>query len=391
MDLFYGLLNLPWWGYIVYTAVFLHFTNIAITLFLHRAMAHRALTLHPIVSHACRLVLWLSTGMVTKEWTAIHRKHHARCEVEDDPHSPQILGLGTVLMYGSELYRREARNAETLERYGQGTPDDWMERNIYTGHSRAGIVTMLIINIVLLGIPGIAVWCIQMLWSPVAAAGVVNGIGHFWGYRNFECPDAARNVSPIGIILCGEELHNNHHTFGTSAKFSVKPWEFDIGWMYIKLFSYVGLAKPKRIPPQLTYHAEKNAIDLETVKALFSNRFQVMSTYAKEVIAPVFNQAKASGSKGAEALCNRTKLFLIREKSLLNKEDEQVIEKAIAANSEIKVVYEFKQRLQAIWNQTTATQKDLLEALQQWCVDAEATGIKALKGFVSKLRGSIAV
>ncbi len=385
MDLFFGLLNLPWWGYIVYTVVALHLVNISITLFLHREQAHRALTLHPIVSHVCRLALWLSTGMVTKQWTAIHRKHHARCEGEDDPHSPQVLGLGTVLLYGSELYRKEARNVETIERYGQGTPDDWMERNVYTGRSRTGIVTMLIINLVLLGIPGIAVWCIQMLWSPIAAAGVVNGIGHFWGYRNFECPDAARNVSPIGIILCGEELHNNHHTFGTSAKFSVKPWEFDIGWMYIKLLSYVGLAKPKRIPPQLTYHAEKNAVDLDTVKALFSNRFQVMSNYAKEVISPVFNQAKASG---AESLCARTKRFLIREACLLKKEDEKYVQNAVAEHAEIKVVYEYKQRLQAIWDQTTATQKELLEALQQWCHDAEATGINALKGFVNKIRGS---
>jgi stearoyl-CoA desaturase (delta-9 desaturase) len=386
MDLFYGLLNLPWWGYIVYTVVALHLANISITLFLHRSMAHRALDLHPIVSHICRCILWMSTGMVTKEWTAIHRKHHARCEVEDDPHSPQILGLTTVLLYGSELYRREARNAETLERYGQGTPDDWVERNVYTGRSRTGIVLMLLINLVLLGIPGIAVWCIQMLWSPVAAAGVVNGIGHFWGYRNFECPDAATNVSPIGIILCGEELHNNHHTFGTSAKFSVKPWEFDIGWMYIKLLSYVGLAKPKRIPPQLIYHAEKNAIDLDTVKALFSNRFQVMSSYAKDVIIPVVKQARASG---AEYLCARTKRFLIREDSLLRSEEEKYVQKAVSANQEIKTVYEYKKRLQAIWNQTTATQKELLEALQQWCADAEATGNKALKSFVDKLRGSV--
>lgn len=378
--MFYGLLDLPWWGYIVYAAIFLHFTNLSITLFLHRAMAHRALTLHPVVSHVCRLLLWLSTGIETKQWTAIHRKHHARCETEDDPHSPQILGLGTVLMYGSELYRREGRNPETLERYGAGTPDDWIERNIYSKHSRWGIMTMFLINLVLLGVPGIMVWCVQMLWSPVAAAGVVNGIGHFWGYRNFECPDAARNISPIGIILCGEELHNNHHTFGTSAKFSVKPWEFDIGWMYIKLLSYVGMAKPNRIPPQLAYEASKSTIDMETVKALFANRFQLMSNYAKEVIVPVFKQSAAHAN-----LSGRIKQLLIREDCLVDESGKKSLQSALDACSEIKVVYEYKQRLESIWKHTTATQKELLEAVQLWCKEAEATGIAALQKFAKRI------
>lgn len=381
---FYGLLDLPFWGYVVYTVLFLHFTNLAITVFLHRAMAHRALTLHPIISHFCRFQLWLTTGMVTKEWTAIHRKHHARCETHDDPHSPQVLGLGTVLFFGSELYRKEARNAETLERYGQGTPDDWIERNLYTKHSRLGIISMFVINLVLLGIPGIAVWCLQMLWSPVAAAGVVNGIGHFWGYRNFECPDAARNVLPIGIILCGEELHNNHHTFGTSAKFSVKPWEFDLGWFYIKTFSLLGLAKPKRLPPQLTYKPEKHSIDVETVKALFSNRFAVMSDYAKEVIKPVFNQTRSSSKDG---LCARTKKLLIRETCLVDEQGQKLLEKAFDSHTELKVIYDFKQRLQHMWDSTTASQKELLEALQQWCKEAEATGIAALERYAKRLSG----
>lgn len=376
---FYGLLDLPWWGYVLYLVGFLHLTNMAITLFLHRAMAHRALTLHPALMHVFRLVLWLSTGIVTKQWTAIHRKHHARCETEEDPHSPQILGLGTVLMYGSELYRKEGRNEETMERYGAGTPDDWIERNIYSKHSRWGIFTMFMINLVLLGVPGIAVWCVQMLWSPVAAAGVINGIGHFWGYRNFECPDAATNIVPIGIILCGEELHNNHHTFGTSAKFSVKPWEFDMGWFYIRLFSVFGLAKPKRLPPQLTFEAEKNAVDLETVKACFSNRFQLMANYAREVIVPVFKQSNI--------FCRRTKKLLISEECLVDEKGEKILQKAFDACNEIKIVYEYKQKLQSIWASTTATQKDLVEAVQQWCKEAEATGIAALQNFAQRMRG----
>jgi stearoyl-CoA desaturase (delta-9 desaturase) len=379
--MFYGLLDLPWWGYALYLAFFLHFTNVSITLFLHRAMAHRALTLHPIVMHFCRLLLWMSTGIETRQWTAIHRKHHARCETEEDPHSPQILGLGTVLMYGSELYRREGRNQETLERYGAGTPDDWIERNVYSKHSRLGIFSMFLINLVLLGVPGIIVWCIQMLWSPVAAAGVVNGIGHYWGYRNFECPDAARNILPIGIILCGEELHNNHHTFGTSAKFSVKPWEFDMGWLYIRTLSIFGLAKPNRIPPRLAYEASKNTIDMDTVKALFTNRFQLMSNYAKEVIVPVFKQSAARSQ-----LPGRIKQLMIREECLVDENGKQSLAKAFDACKEIKVVYEYKQRLQHIWTHTTATQKELLEAVQLWCKEAEASGIAALQDFAQKLR-----
>jgi stearoyl-CoA desaturase (delta-9 desaturase) len=282
-------------------------------------------------------------------------------------------------MYGSELYRREGRNQETMERYGAGTPDDWMERNVYK-HSRWGIALMFLINLFLLGVPGIMVWCVQMLWSPVAAAGVVNGIGHYWGYRNFECPDAARNIFPIGIILCGEELHNNHHTFGTSAKFSVKPWEFDIGWMYITLLSAVGLAKPNRIPPQLAYEASKTAIDMDTVKALFTNRFQLMSNYAKEVIVPVFKQSAEKAN-----LSGRIKQLLIREECLVDENGKKTLQSALESCNEIKVVYEYKQRLEAIWKHTTATQKELLEAVQLWCKEAEATGIASLQSFAKRI------
>jgi stearoyl-CoA desaturase (delta-9 desaturase) len=387
--MFYGLLDLPWWGYLVYTALSLHVTNIAITLFLHRGMAHRALDLHPIISHPCRFVLWATTGIVTKQWTAIHRKHHAKCETEDDPHSPQILGLDTVLLYGAELYRKEARSEETLERYGQGTPDDWIERNVYTKRSALGIKLMFLTNLILLGVPGIAVWCVQMLWSPVAAAGVINGIGHFWGYRNFECPDAARNIVPIGIILCGEELHNNHHTFGTSAKFSVKPWEFDMGWMYITIFSKLGLARPKRIPPELAYHAEKTSIDIDTVTALFANRFAVMSHYARDVIVPVFSQARTSSQGAVQSLCSRTKALLIREECLIDAEGKKLLDRALEAYHEIRIVYDFKRRLQSLWDKTTATQKELLESVQTWAHEAEATGIASLRQFAQRLRNAV--
>ncbi len=288
--MFYGLLDLPWWGYIVAALILTHITTACITIFLHRAQAHRALDLHPIVSHFCRFWLWATTSLVTKRWVAVHRKHHAFCETPQDPHSPHIYGIKQVFWFGAELYGAESKNQETLERYGTGTPDDWLERHVYTPHDMTGIAGLFVLYVLLFGVPGIAIWAFQMMWSPLAAAGVVNGIGHFWGYRNFECKDASTNVVPFGILLCGEELHNNHHTYGTSAKLSVRWFEFDIGWMYIKILSYFNLAKPKRVPPTPHVLLSKDQIDIDTVKAIFLNRFEVMAHYAKDVITPVFSQ-----------------------------------------------------------------------------------------------------
>jgi stearoyl-CoA desaturase (delta-9 desaturase) len=380
--MFYGILDLPWWGYIVAILILTHLTTISITLFLHRAQAHRALDLHPIVSHFCRFWLWLTTSMVTKRWVAVHRKHHAHCETAQDPHSPHVYGLKQVFWFGAELYGIESKNKETLERFGGGTPDDWLERNVYTPHDLMGILLLLGIYLVLFGVPGLAMWAYQMMWSPVAAAGIVNGVGHFWGYRNFECKDASTNVSPIGLLLCGEELHNNHHTYGTSAKFSVRWFEFDLGWGYIKLLSLFGLAKPKRVPPVPQFLADKDQIDIDTVKAIFLNRFEVMAHYAKEVIAPVFSQEK---QKSAD-LGRRVKTLLIREQSLLKDQSQQALADILNHNQTLKVVYDFRNRFQAIWDQTTASQKDLLEALQNWCKEAEATGIDSLKRFAQSLQ-----
>src|SRR4030065_324241 len=228
-----GLIALPWWGYIVVTLVFTHITIAGVTIFLHRHQAHRALDLHPLVSHFFRFWLWLTTGMVTKEWAAIHRKHHARCETAEDPHSPQVLGIGKVLREGSELYRAEAKNQETLVKYGHGTPSDWIERHLYTPHSATGFTPMFIVNVLLFGPIGHTIWAVQMMWIPITAAGGINRIGHYWGYRNYEAADASTNIVPWGILIGGEELHNNHHTFASSAKLSSKWWEFDIGWVYL--------------------------------------------------------------------------------------------------------------------------------------------------------------
>jgi len=384
----FGLLNLSFWGDVIALLLLTHITIIGVTVYLHRSQAHRSLVLHPVLSHFFRFWLWLTTGMETKEWVAVHRKHHAKCETIDDPHSPQVKGIKKVFFEGAELYREEAKNADTLDRYGQGTPDDWIERHLYTKHSVLGIVIMLGIDLILFGIPGITIWALQMLWIPLFAAGVVNGIGHYWGYRNFECPDAARNILPLGAFVGGEELHNNHHTFPTSAKLSIKPWEFDLGWAYIRLFQCLKLATVKRVPPELKDMPGKLHIDLDTLGALITNRFQVMARYSKEVLLPVLREeTEKANSAMSRALLKRAKTSLIRTESLLNEEGKRQLADIIDKHHMLALVYQYRVRLQAIWSRTTVTQRELLEALQEWCRQAEATGIIVLRKFSISMAG----
>jgi len=380
--IFYGLCDLPWWGFITVLFVLTHITVMGVTIYLHRCQAHRALNLHPAISHFFRFWLWLTTGMVTKEWVAVHRKHHAYCETPDDPHSPQILGLPMLMWRGTELYRKEAANAETVARFCQGTPNDRME-SFYRHYSRSGIILMLIIDLLLFGVPGIAMWALQMAWIPFFAAGLVNGVGHYWGYRNFECEDQARNISPWGIFAGGEELHNNHHTYPTSAKLSLKWWEFDLGWCYIRLFEMLGLAQVKRIPPEPHSDTNKSVVDMETLKAIFINRYQLMARYSKDVLLPVYQQEK---EKFKGQVLKRVKALLVREPSLLDPQAKLSLQQLLTESKTVQVVYQFKMRLQALWHQTTGKENDLLEALQKWCVEAEATGIAALKEFVIYLK-----
>jgi stearoyl-CoA desaturase (delta-9 desaturase) len=380
----YGYLDLPWWGYVIYALVCTHITIAAVTIYLHRCQAHRAVELHPVISHFFRMWLWLTTGMNTKAWASIHRKHHAKCETTEDPHSPQILGLKQVLFEGAELYKAEAKNQETLDRYGQGTPDDWIEHNLYSKYSSKGFLITLAVNIFLLGIPGVTVWAVQMMWIPFLAAGVINGVGHYFGYRNFECPDAATNIVPWGILIGGEELHNNHHTYPTSAKLSVKWWEFDIGWLYIKTLSLLGLARVKRLPPVSKLVPGKDSVDGDTVSAVIVGRFQLMSQYSKRVMMPIFDQEKDRVAD-VDSLVN-IKTTLIREDSLVDDQGRKRLELFLAKTQQLKVAYQFRKKLQGIWAKTTATQKELMEALQDWCKQAEGTGIKCLQDFVSYLR-----
>jgi len=383
--MFYGLCNLPWWGYPLALLALTHVTILGVTIYLHRHQAHRALEMHPALSHFFRFWLWLTTGMVTKEWAAIHRKHHAKCETVDDPHSPQVMGLPLVMWHGTELYRRESRNLETMERYGQGTPDDALE-GFYQRNSKKGIITMLILDVLLFGVPGLAIWALQMAWIPFWAAGIVNGVGHFWGYRNFECPDEARNISPWGIFIGGEELHNNHHTYPTSAKLSVKWWEVDLGWFYIRLFEMLGLAKVKRVAPEPQLEPGRSQVDMETLKAVLLNRFQIMARYSREVIAPVFAQEAAKANQAGASFFSRAKKLLVRESSLLDEAAKLRLEQFLEKHQPMQVVYQFKERLRDLWAQTSLKEKEMVEALQKWCHEAEATGVSALKEFSTYLK-----
>jgi stearoyl-CoA desaturase (delta-9 desaturase) len=328
--------------------------------------------------------------MVTKEWVAIHRKHHAKVETPEDPHSPQIVGLNPILWDGVSAYRREAKNPETLKKYGHGVPDDWIERRVYTPHSGKGLILMLIANLMLFGPIGLTVWAVQLMWTPFFAAGVINGIGHFWGYRNFEVTDASRNIVPWGILIAGEELHNNHHTFASSAKLSSKWWEFDIGWMYIRTLELIGMARVKKIPPELTIIPEKQHIDIETAKAVVANRFQVMANFAREVLHHVHREEMKKtkpNDRETWALLKGAKRLLVRETSLLDATSRKWLSGVLARNNTLNTVYAMKERLQDIWKRSASTHEHLRHALEEWCRHAEATGIEALREFARRLRG----
>jgi stearoyl-CoA desaturase (delta-9 desaturase) len=383
----FGILDFSLWQYVVAALVLTHITIAAVTLYLHRCQAHRGIELHPIVSHFFRFWLWLTTGMVTKEWVAIHRKHHAKCETEDDPHSPMVKGIKTVFWQGAELYRAEAHVAKTMEDYGHNTPDDWLERNVYSKRSKYGIVLMLLLDILLFGIPGITIWAVQMIWIPLFAAGVINGIGHYWGYRNFEVADASTNIIPVGILIGGEEMHNNHHAFGSSSKFSVKWWEFDIGWMYIQIMRFFGLAKVKKVAPKPIINESKGSIDTDAVMAIITNRLQVMSTYAKNVMVKVYKDEVRDPRTSNPDLIKGAKALLIRDEFLMDEKQKRSLKELLDNNSALQTVYVYRERLQDIWQKTTASQEQLLQALQEWCQQAETSGIKYLQEFAKSLKG----
>ena len=387
-----GLVPLPWWGYIVVAAVLTHITIASVTIFLHRSQAHRGLDLHPIISHFFRFWLWLTTGMVTKEWVAIHRKHHAKVETDEDPHSPQTRGIDTVLLQGAELYRAESKNRETLDKYGHGTPDDWLERNLYERYSWQGVGVMLAIDLMLFGPIGATIWAVQMMWIPVTAAGVINGIGHFWGYRNFACKDASRNIVPWGILIGGEELHNNHHAYGTSAKLSSQWYEFDIGWLYIRILEKAGLATVRKVAPQLKFDRSKAEADLATLQAVITHRYAVVTSYARSLkdacaaeLASL-RQRHWRDMRGNVPSLRCIKRWLLTDHTTLSEFDRTRLAEALAHSKVLHQVYAMQQELTALWERSTESSEQLLARLQDWCHRAEASGIAPLAQFSLKLR-----
>jgi stearoyl-CoA desaturase (delta-9 desaturase) len=386
--IFSGFVDLPWWGFVVAALALTHVTIAAVTIFLHRCQAHRALELHPIVSHFFRLWLWLTTGMVTKEWAAIHRKHHAKCETKEDPHSPQVYGINRVLWGGVFLYVKESYNSETLERYGHGTPDDWMERKLYTPHSASGVFILLAIYLWFFGlVPGVLIWLVQIAWIPFWAAGVINGVGHFFGYRSYDVADASRNIVPWGILIGGEELHNNHHAFASSAKLSSKWYEFDIGWMYIRILEAFGLATVKKLAPRPRFAEPKAAADLDTLHAVIANRYDVLSRYTKSIkrtYAEEMERLRHWSPRDAEAL-RSLKRALLRGQALAGVERARLAE-ALKKSRALATVIAMRHELLALWERSSASKEQLLRQLQDWCRRADASGVAPLVDFSQRLR-----
>ncbi|MDP1612592.1 MAG: fatty acid desaturase [Sulfuritalea sp.] len=380
-----GILDIPWWGYLLATLALTHVTIAGVTIFLHRHQAHRALELGPLPSHFFRLWLWLTTGMVTKEWAAIHRKHHAKCETAADPHSPRVLGLNRVLWTGVFLYVKESRNPDTMERYGHGTPDDWLERKLYTPLHKLGVAVMLGIDIVLFGVwTGVLIWGVQMVWIPFWAAGVVNGIGHFWGYRNFACADASTNFFPFGILIGGEELHNNHHAFATSAKLSNKWYEFDIGWLYIRLMEVLGLARVKKVAPRPRLGAVRPAIDLDMLQAVVTHRYDVLARYLKtlrQLAAEELAQLKIDAGEG-----RMIKRLLGEDGAALPEPQKQRLTALLARSERLARGYAMRAELEALWARSSASHDQLVAQLQDWVARAEQSGIRQLEEFSRRLR-----
>lgn len=383
-----GLIQSGFWGLVLYLLVMTQLTIFAVTLYLHRSQAHRGVDFHPLLAHFFRFWLWLTTSMVTKEWTAIHRKHHAKCETEDDPHSPMHKGIKTVFWRGVELYRQARADRASIEQYGKGCPDDWIERYLYTPHATWGPTLMLLIDFVLFGFAGVAVWAIQMIWIPFWAAGVVNGLGHWWGYRNFETTDTATNLSPWGVWIGGEELHNNHHAFPSSAKFALRKWEFDIGWAAIKLFEKLRLARVLRVAPTLDVRPNINVPDADTMKALLALRFQAMTDYQRSVIMPALKEeAAGAGAKLRALLPRKLRKGMVDDGRWLNPDARAQLQQWVAQHPRIQLLVDYRKRLNEVLEVRTHDASERLRRLQAWCQEAEASGIRALQDYAARLKG----
>ncbi|BDC43775.1 aminotransferase [Paraburkholderia terrae] len=386
----HGLLSLTWWQILLTTLLLTHVTIVSVTVYLHRCQAHRALELHPVASHFFRFWLWMTTGMHTGTWASVHRKHHAKCETDEDPHSPQVRGIWTVLLGGAELYRAEAKNEETLRKFGHGTPNDWMERNVYSKYPNLGISLLMVIDVALFGVVGVSVWAVQMIWIPFWAGGVVNGVGHFLGYRNFASPDASTNVVPLGILIGGEEFHNNHHTYATSARFSNKWFEFDIGWMYICILSSLGLAKVKKVAPTPHLVKSKTVLDDDTVQAILRNRYEVMARYARTVERAYRQELDHMRHIGLfeRFLLKRgvRKWFGGACVGAHSHRRQQRLAEMYDGSQTLRIYLDLHDGLLAIWERSNRSREQLRSQLQEWCRRAEHSGINPLREFSVCLR-----
>ena len=387
LDFLYGLANLGLWGNILAGFIMVQITMVAVTCYLHRDAAHRAVDLHPALRHFFRFWIWATSGMLTSEWVAVHRKHHAFSDQPGDPHSPVILGLKKILLEGAEVYREAARDPALVEKYGRGTPNDWVERHIYTRHRDVGIMVLIAFDLIVFGVPGITIMAVQLLAMPVFAAGVINGLGHARGYRNFECDNAAVNIVPWGILVGGEELHNNHHAFPSSARFSVRRWEVDIGWMWLKLFSLLGLARVRKVAPRLVEPrapvAARRPVDLETVRTIIAARMHVLRSYARQVTLPVL---KSELRAGAGALNRRLKTALIRHPCMLDDGGRRRLQEALGSCASLRTVHEFRERLAVLWSGSIGSNERLIAHLGAWIREAEQSGIERLQQFAGRLR-----
>ncbi|ADE11782.1 DesA family fatty acid desaturase [Sideroxydans lithotrophicus] len=388
----FNLLHLAWWGDVLVTLMLTHITIAAVTIYLHRHQSHRSLELHPLTSHFFRFWLWLTTGQVTREWVAIHRKHHVMCETADDPHSPNVYGIYGVLFGGSELYRKEAKNIATLETYGHGTPDDWIERHVYTKHQYFGIAIMLVVDVVLFGPIGITIWAVQMLWIPFFAAGVINGAGHYWGYRSFVTNDTSCNIVGWGVLIGGEELHNNHHAYSASAKLSVRWWEFDIGWMYIRVLSILRLARVRKIAPRLIIDPAKVQCDTETLQSIVYHHYEVMGRFARSLRETAINEVRrllsthAIQAKKARGMRGAIKHWLKLDENYLPEKERLALMQAVQSSTVFQTIYTMRQELAALANRSHESRELLVQQLESWCRRAEESGINALREFSLQLR-----
>ncbi len=385
-DHYQGLVNLGFWGYVGVALLFMHVTLLGITLYYHRDQAHRAINLHPALRHFFRFWLWMNTGANTREWVAVHRKHHAFCETKGDPHSPKVFGLRTVLLRGAELYRAEAANPATVEKYSKGTPDDWMERNVYGRFSNGGIALLVVTDIVLFGVPGIILLSIQLITMPVLAAGVINGLGHAKGYRNFETEDASTNLWPIAFFVAGEELHNNHHAFPSSAKFSLRRGELDLGWLHIKLLAALGLVEIRRVAPEPELASAPGTLDLTALRSIIINRMHVLRHYSQSVTLPVLRAELERVGENAGAALRRARRFLSRHPSMLDAASQQRLAELTSKHPSFKTVLEFRTELKALWSGAHRSNELLLADMKAWCAKAEASGIQKLQDFAGYLR-----